>query len=90
MQAFLEKYQGEVMPRFACSDGFIANFKRRNGFSSRRAHLKRRPAVTDADRSRWLQTMATLLVDVTDHNRIINVDESSWRVHPTGLRTWAH
>jgi hypothetical protein len=34
--------------------------------------------------------MATLLIDVTDHNCIINVDESSWRVHPTGLRTWAH
>jgi hypothetical protein len=51
--------------------------KRRTGLSCRLAHLKRRPAVTDADRSEWVKTMARFRAEVTDHNRIINVDESS-------------
>jgi hypothetical protein len=75
---------------FACSDGFIADFKPRNGFSSRLAHVKRRPAVSDTDRSEWFQTMRHLPIEVSDHNRIISISESSWRVYPTGFRTWAH
>jgi hypothetical protein len=47
---------GEEMPQFACSDGFIAGLKRHNGFSSRLAHLKWRPAVSDSDRSNRLET----------------------------------
>jgi hypothetical protein len=90
IQAFLEKHPDDNVPDFACSDDFIADFKRRNGFSSRRAHLKRRPAITDSDRLEWIQTVATLLMEVNDHNRIVNVDESSWRVYPTCLRTWAN
>jgi hypothetical protein len=90
MQAFLEKYPDEEMPPFVCSDGFIADFKRRNHFSSRLAHLKRRPTVSDRDRSEWLHTMANLLIEVPDYSRVINVDESCWKVYPTGLRTWAH
>jgi hypothetical protein len=89
MQAFLENHPGENMPLFACSNGFIADFELRNGFSSRLAHFKRRPAISDSDRSQWVQTMITLLSEVNDHSRIINVDETSWRVYPTGLRTWA-
>jgi hypothetical protein len=90
MQAFLEKYPGEVMRWFACSHGFITDFKRRNGFSSRLAHLKCRPAVGDSDRFERHGTVANVLIVVNDHNRIVNVDESSWRVCPTGLGTWAH
>jgi hypothetical protein len=88
IQAFLEKHPGEDMPLFACSNGFIADFKLRNGFSSRLAHLKRRPAISDSDRSEWVQTMIILLSEVGDHSRITNVDETPWRVYPTGLRTW--
>jgi hypothetical protein len=33
--------------------------------------------------------MITLLSEVGDHSRITNVDETPWRVYPTGLRTWA-
>jgi hypothetical protein len=36
-----------------------------------------------------MMTLPQLLCDVSNHGRIINVDESCWRVHPDGLRTWA-
>jgi hypothetical protein len=37
----------------------------------------------------WMMTLSQLLCDVPDHERIINVDESCWRVRPDRLRTWA-
>jgi hypothetical protein len=33
--------------------------------------------------------MRNLLLEVNNNIQIINVDESSWRVYPTGLCTWA-
>jgi hypothetical protein len=35
-----------------------------------------------------MTTFAQLLVDVPNHERIVNMDESCWRVHTDGLRTW--
>jgi hypothetical protein len=88
MQAFLEKYRDSDSPfQFQGSPGFISDFKRRNRFSSRRSHLKRRPTVIDDRRVHWMTTLAQLLVDVPNHERIVNVDESCWRVHPDGLGT---
>jgi hypothetical protein len=90
MQTFLEKHPGSESPvQFQCSPGFIQDFKTRNRFSSPRAHLKRRPSVRDDDRADWLTTLVQLLRDIPDHERIINIDESCWRVHPDGLQTWA-
>jgi hypothetical protein len=90
VQAFLEKYHDSEPPvQFQCSAGFIHDFKERNRFSSRRAHLKRRPTVNDEDREHWMQTMVQTLREAPDHERIINVYESCWRVHPDGLQTWA-
>jgi hypothetical protein len=54
IQAFLEKHPGDDPTQFACSDGFIVDFKARNGFSSRLAHLKRRPAIAVLDRIDWV------------------------------------
>jgi hypothetical protein len=61
---------------FQCSSGFVADFKQRNHFSSRRSHMKRRPSVTEVDRMHWMMALSQLLCDVPDHERIINVDES--------------
>jgi hypothetical protein len=33
--------------------------------------------------------MTSFVTEVADHNRIVNVDESPWRVHPTTPQTWA-
>jgi hypothetical protein len=47
IQAYLEKHQQDETPReFECSAGFIAGFKARNNFASRRSHLKHPPRVT--------------------------------------------
>jgi hypothetical protein len=53
------------------------------------AHLKRRPTARDNDRAHWIRTLLHLLRDVPNHQRIINVDESCWYVHPDGLQTCA-
>jgi hypothetical protein len=90
IQAFLEKQGGSESPvQCQCPLGFIRDFKNRNRSSSRRAHLKRRPSVSDDDRLHWLTTLAQVLRDIPDHERIINFDEPCWRVHPDGLQTWA-
>jgi hypothetical protein len=39
--------------------------------------MKRRPSVTEDDKIRWLMTFSQLLREVSDHERISNVDASS-------------
>jgi hypothetical protein len=90
IQAFLEKHKDDnEQPLFQCSPRFITGFKAQHKLSSRRAHLSKRPGVTDEDKQKFLNTLAQLLRDVSDHARIINVDESCWKVHHGALRTWA-
>ena len=88
MQAFLEKYQDQDPPDFQCSPGFIADFKSRNHFSSRRAHYKRRPRVDSQTVEAWVTEVRTLL-RTFPHDRIINGDETAWRILPNGATTWA-
>ena len=89
MQAFLEKYQdSEKIPKFNCSNGFIYDFKKRNRFSSRRGHAKRRPAANQEEIDKWKQKIRKLLKTV-DKDHIANVDETSWFFYPRGLLTWA-
>jgi hypothetical protein len=90
IQAYLEKHQQDETPReFECSAGFIAGFKARNNFASRRSRLNRRPRVTPEEREAWIGKLVQLLSDMNDHSRIINADESCWRVYPRALKTWA-
>jgi hypothetical protein len=90
IQADLEKHQQDETPReFECSTGFIAGFKARNNFTSRRSHLKRRPRVMPEEREACIGKLVQLLSDVNDHSRTINADESCWRVYPGALKTWA-
>ena len=73
---------------FSCSSGYIHNFKKRNQFSSRRAHYKRRPH-TNSDRcNEWVEFIANLL-KTRDNRLILNCDETFWRVFPGALMTWA-
>ena len=89
MNAYLEKHKdSEFPPNFNCSNGFVYDFKKRNGFSSRRTHLKRRPAIKDDDIRKWKRKIRALLKTVPKDN-IVNVDETSWLFYPRGLLTWA-
>ena len=73
---------------FNCSDGFISDFKRRNHFSSRRVHYKRRPSVSELAVQEWIQYVNGLMRSKNACN-ILNCDETSWKVFPNGLLTWA-
>jgi hypothetical protein len=85
-----KKHQQDEAPgEFQCSAGFIASYNARNNFASRRSQLKRRRRVTPEEREAWIGKLVQLLSDVNDHSRIINVDESCWRVYPGALKTWA-
>jgi hypothetical protein len=88
VDAFLTKYRdcGRV-PEFNCSDGFIHSFKDRNNFSSRRSHYKRRPDYDQTVLDEWVDEMRKV-ISTTRPDRIVNCDETCWRVFPTGLRTW--
>lgn len=83
--AWLEK-GGKGMPLF--SRGFIAKFKKRNGFCSRRAHAKRRSSASELAIKRWRRTLKTML-NSKPNDRIVNIDETSWHAVPNNMRTWA-
>lgn len=82
MMADLEKSDdSRTREQFNCSPGSVASFKERNWFSVGRAHLKRRPAVTEKSKMGWVTRLSALLRDVIDHTRIVTVDEFCWRMH---------
>ena len=73
---------------FSCSSGYVHNFKKRNHFSSRRVHYKRRPK-TDSNRCNEWTEFVTNLLKTRDNRLILNCDETFWRVFPGALMTWA-
>ena len=88
MEAFLNKHKDtDEPPEFQVSEGFIQDFKRRNLFSSRRTHPKKRPARNPEKEARFLREMSELL-KTCDRDRILNVDETFWTCTPMDLRTW--
>ena len=93
MTAFLEKYptnheddNEQKMPRFEASKGFIYDFKKNHGFSTRRCHTKRRPSNKKYDQ-RFVDAMNWVFSNV-DLHYIVNVDETSWEVVPKTILTW--
>jgi hypothetical protein len=89
MDAYLMKYKdSDTPPPFNCSKGFIKDFKSRNSFSSRRAHYKRRPKREAGFMDAWMEEMRTSLETVSSLDRVVNCDETCWKVYPDGLRTW--
>ena len=73
---------------FSCSSGYIHNFKKRNQFSSRRAHYKRSPQTNSDHCTEWVELIANLL-KTRDNRLILNCDETFWRVFPGAIMTWA-
>jgi hypothetical protein len=73
---------------FHASNGFVYDFTRRNGFGSRRAHMKRRPMIEADVEERWVRAIREL-IETKNPGRILNIDETSWRLCPTGIPTWA-
>ena len=78
----------DKIPEFNCSNGFIYDFKRRHRFSSRRAHMKRRPNIDPEDIAHWTDQIKSLMESV-DRDCLINADETSWTVFPGNIFTWA-
>jgi hypothetical protein len=76
---------------FTCSDHFLVDFKRRNNFSSRRFHIRRRTAHgTEESIEQWTADIRNLLTLYDDNLQlVVNCDETAWRIIPSGLLTWA-
>ena len=86
---YVEKYKdAENIPNFSCSAGFIADFKKRQRFSTRRQHFKRRPTVDETTLEEWTHRISELLRE-RDLDYVFNCDETSWKLFPSGLLTWA-
>jgi hypothetical protein len=60
---------------------------KRNRFSLRRQHFKRRSRVTEAEVEHWKQQMAHLF-ETADHDYILNCDETAWKLYPNNILTW--
>ena len=88
-QAFLEKYDEiEEVPEPMFSAKFVSDFKKRNGLSSRKARYKRRPNTDQNDIDKWM-SMIKELIESKPSDRILNADETAWRILPSTMSTWA-
>jgi hypothetical protein len=88
MEVLLTKCaESEQLPQFNCSNGFIKNFKSRNSFGSRRAHYKRRTIVDSRIQDPWLGEMGEFMASTANSGRVVNCDETCWRIYTDGLRT---
>jgi hypothetical protein len=77
----------ENAPRFICSCWFVKGFMKRNRFSLRRQHFKRRPAASEEEVEQWVRHVSHLL-ETEDTNLILNCDETAWRLYPNNILTW--
>jgi hypothetical protein len=80
--------EAPTFQQFGSSNGFIHNFKKRNRFSSRRSHFKRRAPPNPALENQFLTEIHEIM-SRTDPQFILNCDETSWRLYPNGILTWA-
>jgi hypothetical protein len=91
----MEKWKelGRDPAHFKCSDKYISGFKKRNAFSSRKCHVKRRdPVGEEQDIAVWVQAIKDLIAYHRENGTldlVVNCDETAWRVTPSGLVTWA-
>ena len=87
MAAYLEKYKDdENSPEFNASKGFIYDFKKNHGITSRKCHTKRRPDNKKYDK-KFADSMSNLFAN-TSSKYIVNIDETAWETVPEGLRAW--
>jgi hypothetical protein len=66
--------------RFAASGSFLTRFQERWQLSLRTPHRERRTA-TDADSTDYFLRRLNALYDEYAHNRILNMDETSWKLY---------
>jgi hypothetical protein len=74
--------------QFLARNGFITLFKKRNRFSSRRCHLKRRSPPNPELKQQFLGEMAEI-VRHANPERVLNCDEISWKSCANGIVTCA-
>lgn len=91
MQAFLENFgDDDELKDFRCSGHFVRDFMRRQNISLRRAHVKRRPVRNQSpdDIEKWVGEVKQLLATVPN-DRVLNGNETGWKIAPNNLHTWA-
>lgn len=72
---------------FTCSAGYIADFKLHHRFSTKAFHLKRRSNPNNEIEKRFMDDMKNLFSTV-HLSRILNADETGWRLFPKGILGW--
>ena len=83
-----DEYDMKAMQNVLMGSRFIANFKKRNHFSSRRTRVERRSASTPEIIAVWEKQMQDLFNSKIPWDHIVNCNETSWKVFPNGLLTW--
>jgi hypothetical protein len=73
---------------FTASNKWRRGFMNRHGFSIRKPHPKRRPAVDDEQRSVFIETMTEILTRLPA-SVVLNMDETSWKLINHHIRTVA-
>jgi hypothetical protein len=68
---------------------FIQNLKRWYGFPSRRFHLRRPHQQNNREEVLRLTKAMIELPASAGHHRVINCDETAWKIVPDGLFAWA-
>jgi hypothetical protein len=82
--------EAPTFKQFRASNGFIRLFKKRNRFSSRRSHFKRRSPPNPALERQFLTEIQEIM-SRTDPQFILNCDETSWKLYPNRLiLSWTH
>lgn len=84
---------GRDPKEFVCSDKFISGFRKGNGLTSRKCHLKRRDRGGERQNIEiWTRSIQDLIARHEMNGTldlVVNCDETAWRIVPSGLVTWA-
>lgn len=94
---FQEYNENDSIKRdFHCSPQFIIDFKNRHRFSSRLAHIKRRPDPEPLDENGlssiekfFMKVLETIENARLADEPVLNGDETGWVILPPKMKTWA-
>jgi hypothetical protein len=75
-------------PKFRCCNKFLRKFLKRNKFSFRRCRAIRRPVVSE-DAIATFQAQLQDALDHTNHDNVINCDETQWLICQPSAKTVA-
>jgi hypothetical protein len=74
--------------QFMALNGFLHLFEKRNYFSSRRSDFKS-GSPPYAELENMFVDEITQIVNSEDRNLVLNCDQTSWKLYPNGILTWA-